>query len=390
MSSKVRRVAILGVGLTRFGVRSESLSALVAQACEAALADGGVDRAEVEAFYLGNFAAESFTGQSHLAPYAARALGLRPVPCTRVEGACASGGLALRQGVLAVASGAHDLVLVAGAEKMTSVDTRQATHILSCAGDWEVEVNAGATFPALFALIARRYLHQFDAPREALAAVAVKNQANGLLNPNAHLRKPLTLEQALGGRPVAEPLGVYDCSLISDGAAACVLCPWERARAYRDGAVEVLASSQASDALALEEKAEITRLDATVEAGRRAFDAAGLSPSDVDLAEVHDCFTIAEILAVEDLGFFPKGAGFRAALEGWTSREGRLPVNTSGGLKAKGHPVGATGLAQVHELVVQLRGEAGERQVGGAEVGLAQNLGGSGATCVVHILGPPR
>ena len=294
----------------------------------------------------------------------------------------------MRQGVSAVASGEADFVLVAGVEKMTAAETEETTSILASAGDVSVEGRVGATFPALFALIAQRHMHDYGTTREAMAQVAVKNHAHGLKNPNAHMRKKITVAQVLDSRPVAEPLGLLDCSLISDGAAAAVLCPSEVARDIHPKPVRVLASCQASDSPALADKRDITRFEATSRAAELAFGQSGLDREDVDLAEVHDCFTIAEIMALEDLGFFRKGEGVRGAAEGITALGGTMPVNTSGGLKAKGHPVGATGVAQVHELTVQLRGEAGERQVPGAEVGLAHNLGGSGATCVVHILAP--
>jgi len=217
--------------------------------------------------------------------------------------------------------------------------------------------------------------------------VAVKNHAHGRLNPNAHMQKDVTLPQVMDARLVADPLGLFDCSLISDGAAAVVLCPSETASAHHEKPVEVLASAQASDSPALSDKRDITTFYATQKAGEEAFSQAGLSREDVDLAEIHDCFTMAEIIALEDLGFFARGEGGRGAVEGMTKLGGAMPVNTSGGLKSKGHPVGATGVAQIHELTLQLRGEAGARQVPGAEVGLAHNLGGSGATCAVHILG---
>ncbi len=383
----MRGVSIIGVGITPFGVRSESLVALGAIACRDALEDAGLGPERIEAFFLGNFAGQAFTGQNHIAPMVAHAAGLGAVPCTRLEGACASGGLAMRQGVLAVASGQVDFVLIAGVEKMTCAETDQTASILAAAGDVAVEASVGSTFPALFGLIARRHMHEHGTTREEIAHVAVKNHAHGKLNPNAHMQKDVTLPQVMDAKPVAEPLGLFDCSLISDGAAAVVLCPSELASAHHEKPVEVLASAQASDSPALSDKRDITSFHATQKAGEAAFSQAGLSREDVDLAEIHDCFTMAEIIALEDLGFFAKGEGGRGAVEGMTKLGGAMPVNTSGGLKSKGHPVGATGVAQIHELTLQLRGEAGARQVPGAEVGLAHNLGGSGATCAVHILG---
>ena len=382
----MREVTIIGAGVTPFGVREEGLAALGAAACRSALADAGLAPDRVEAFFLGNFAGQAFVGQSHAAPLVAHAAGLGAIPCTRVEGACASGGLAMRQGVLAVASGQADFVLVAGVEKMTSAPAEETAAILAAAGDVSVEARAGSTFPALFGLIARRHMHEHGTTREEIARVAVKNHAHGRLNPNAHVRREVSLAQVLDARPVAEPLGLFDCSLISDGAAAVALCPTEMASDRHEKPVRVLASTQASDSPALSDKRDITSFPATERAGEEAFARARLSREDVDLAEIHDCFTVAEIVALEDLGFFARGEGGRGASEGATRLGGALPVNASGGLKAKGHPVGATGVAQIHELALQLRGEAGARQVPGAEVGLAHNLGGSGATCAVHIL----
>lgn len=383
----MRSVSVVGVGIAQFGVRQEGLSALVAEAGRASLADAGVSPGEIEAFYLGNYAGDAFVHQNHLAPWCAGALGFEGIPCTRIEGACASSGLAFFQGVQAIASGAHDFVMVAGGEKMTATPLAETTEYLSAAGQWEEEVLSGATFPGLFALVARRHMHQYGTPREAMAEVAVKNHRNALHNPNAHFRKEITREDVLGARPIAEPLGLYDCSPVSDGAAALILCSADRAGDCKGAPVDVLGQGQASDRMTLDAKADITRFAATERAGRKAFSMAGLTPEDIDVIEVHDCFTIAEITAFEDLGFVEKGEGGPATLEGYTAMGGPKPVNASGGLKAKGHPVGATGAAQVAEIVTQLRGLAGDRQVAGAEVGLAHNLGGSGATCVVTILG---
>ena len=380
------KVSVIGIGIARFGVRPEGLAALVAEAGRAALADAGVSPGGIEAFYLGNYAGDVFVHQNHLAPWCAGALGLEGLPCTRVEGACASSGLAFIQGVQAIVSGAHDLVMVAGGEKMTETPVAETTEVLSAAAEWE-EVLAGATFPALFALVARRHMHQYGTPREAMAEVAVKNHGNALHNPNAHFRKPITREDVLNARPVADPLGLFDCSPVSDGAAALILCSADRAADFKSAPVDVLGYGQASDHMTLHAKADVTRFPATERAGRRAFAMAGLTPDDIDVIEVHDCFTIAEITAIEDLGFVEKGGGGPATLEGYTALGGPKPVNSSGGLKAKGHPVGATGAAQIAEIVTQLRGLAGERQAADAEVGLAHNLGGSGATCAVTILG---
>ena len=384
----MRPVALIGIGKTAFGAfAGRSLSSLAAEAIGLALKDASAERASVEAFYLGNFAGPSFTGQNHLAPYVAAAAGLTAIPCTRFENACASGGSAFFHAWQGVASGLYDCVVAAGVEKMTSRNTAQVTEILAGAGDMAGEGRAGATFPALFAMIARRHMFEFGTTRDHLAAVSVKNHANGARNPLAHMRKTITMEQALAGKPVADPLTVYDCSLISDGAAAVVMVPVSQAGRFRgSGFARVLAAAQTSDSVALDSKADITTFRAVRRAAEKAYEQAGLGPGEIDLAELHDCFTIAEIVASEDLGFVSKGDGGRFAAAGCSAINGAKPINTSGGLKSKGHPVGATGVGQLCDLVQQLRGEAGERQVLKHRIGLAQNLGGSGASCVVTIL----
>lgn len=383
----MRPVAVIGIGKTPFGAFPErGLRSLAVESGQKALADAGIGPEQVEAFYLGNFAGPSFVGQSHLAPYVAGAMGITGVPCTRVEAACASSGSAFFHGVSAVGAGLYDFVLVSGVEKMTSQDTPRVAEILAMAGECESEGKAGATFPALFAMIANRHMYQYGTTREHLAAVAVKNHANGALNPDAHMKKVITIEQALAGKPIADPLTVYDCSLVSDGAASVVLCPLERARELVGKPVRVKGIAQTSDYVALDQKHDITTFCAVKGAAEKAYRMAGLGPDDIDLAEVHDCFTIAEIVAVEDLGFTTKGRGGFWTAEGHSALHGDLPVNTSGGLKSKGHPVGATGVAQICDVTLQLRGEAGARQVAHHDIGLAQNLGGSGASCVVTIL----
>ena len=379
---------MIGIGKTAFGAFADrDLRSLAVEAGEKCLADGNVKPSQVEAYYLGNFAGPSFVGQNHLAPYIAGAMGISGVPCTRFEAACASSGSAFYHAVSSVAAGLNDIVLVAGVEKMTSQTTPRVTEILAGAGDTCGEVRAGATFPALFAMIARRHMYQYGTTREQMAAVAVKNHENGAKNPLAHMRKVITMEQALNGKPISEPLTVYDCSLISDGAAAVLIAPLERAAEFTGKPVKVLGIAQTSDYVALDQKDDITTLGAVVSAARKAYKMAGVTAQDIEFAEVHDCFTIAEILATEDLGFVKKGEGGPYALAGHTRLTGERPINTSGGLKSKGHPVGATGAGQICDLVMQLRGEAGERQLARHSLGLAQNLGGSGATAVVTILG---
>jgi len=383
----MRSVAVVGIGKTAFGAFPDrDLRSLAVEAGEKCLADAHVTPSKVEAFYLGNFAGPSFVGQNHLAPYIAGAMGITGVPCTRFEAACASSGSAFYHAVASVAAGLNDVVLVSGVEKMTSQTTPRVTEILAAAGDTAGEVRVGATFPALFAMIARRHMYQYGTTREQMAAVAVKNHANGAKNPLAHMRKVVTMEQALAGKPIAEPLTVYDCSLISDGAAAVLIAPLERAAEFTDKPVRVLGVAQRSDHVALDAKEDITTFRAVRTAAEKAYKMAGVSANDIQFAELHDCFTIAEIVAAEDLGFVKKGEGGPYALEGRTCLRGERPVNTSGGLKSKGHPVGATGVGQICDVAMQIRGEAGARQLERNALGLAENLGGSGATAVVTIL----
>lgn len=384
----MRPVAVIGAGKTSFGAFPDrDLRSLAVEAGQKCLNNANVAPAQVQAFFLGNFAGPAFAGQNHLAPYVSTALGITGVPATRIEAACASSGSAFFHGFSAVASGMYDFVLVAGVEKMTNQPTPRVTEILASAGDCSGEIRAGSTFASLFAMIARRHMHEFGTRREHLAAVAVKNHAAGALNPEAHMRKTITLEQALNGKPIADPLNLYDCSLISDGAAAVLLAPADRARDFTLKPVRVLGIAQSSDYVALDQKEDITTFPAVRAASRQAYERAGVGPRDIQFAELHDCFTIAEIIAMEDLGFTERGQGGPYAASGATSLQGERPVNASGGLKSKGHPVGATGVAQICDLVQQIRCEAGPRQLKRHSLGLAQNLGGSGATCVVSILG---
>jgi acetyl-CoA C-acetyltransferase len=374
--------------MTRFGEAwNKSFREIGLEAGIAAINDAGITGADVEALYVGNMSSGRFVRQEHVAPIIAESAGLlgKHIPATRVEGADAAGGLALRQGFMDVASGMHDIVVVGGAEKMTDVDDEEVIAIQSMTADQEWEAFFGATYASLFALAARRHMHDYGTTKEQLAHVAVKNHRHGALNPLAQFRSEVKLETVVGAEMVADPLGVFDCAPTSDGAAAIVLAPLDMALSSGNMAVEIVGSGQATDAIALHSRRDLCTFDATVHAARRAYEMAGLSPKDVDVAEVHDCFTISEILAVEDLGFIPKGQGGIAAEQGLTALGGEIPVNTSGGLKARGHPIGATGIAQSVEVVAQLRGKAEKRQVKGATVGLTHNLGGTGGTAVVHL-----
>jgi acetyl-CoA C-acetyltransferase len=385
----MREVAIVGIGCTKFGeMWDKSFRDLFIEAGLMALADARVSGAQIEALYGGNMSSGIFLEQEHVGALIADYSGLTAnnVPSTRVEAACASGGLALRSGVIAVASGYHDVVISAGIEKMTDIGAEKAMDALAAAADREWEAAVGATFPGLYAMMARAHMHEFGTTREQLAQVAVKNHYNGSMNPRAQFRNRITIETVINSPLVADPLRLFDCSPITDGAAAVVLVPAARAKEFTDTPIYIKAAAQASDSISLHDRRSLTSIDATTVAADRAFKMTKLQRSKIDVAEVHDCFTIAEIMAIEDLGFFEKGAGGPATIAGETAIGGKIPINTSGGLKACGHPVGATGVKQAVEIVEQLRGDAGKRQVDGAEVGLTHNVGGTGGTVVVHIL----
>ncbi len=383
----MREVAVVGVGMTEFGeLWSDSLRTIWAKAAVAALADAGID--QVDMITVGCMSPGLFTGQEHLASLLADELGMAGVPAARVESACASGGLALRMGFAEVAAGLSDTVLVTGVEKMTDVDGADATYALGTASDQEWEGFHGITFPGLYAMLARAHMQRFGTTVEQLAAVAVKNHANGLLNPHAQYHLKLTIDDVLNSTMVADPLHLFDCSPVTDGAAAVVLTTVENAKKLggKRPVVKITGSGLATDTITLANREDLTELKAVRLAAERAYAMAGRTPKDLHVVEVHDCFTIAEIMATEALGLFDPGSGAAAAADGLTGLQGKIPVNTSGGLKSKGHPVGATGVAQAAEIVTQLRGEAGQRQVEGATVGLAQNMGGSGGSSIVHIM----
>ena len=385
----MRDVAVIGVGLTKFGeLWDKSFRQLIAEAGSKAILDAGISGKDINALYVGSMSSGRFIGQEHIGALVADCSGFSylHIPSTRVEGACASGALAVRQGYLSIASGVNDIVVIGGIEKMNDVGGVSATETLATAADQEWEAFFGATFPGLYAMIATRHMHEYGTTKEQLAQVAVKNHANGALNPHAQYRKEITLEQALNSTMVAYPLGLMDCSPVTDGAASVVLCAAEKAKEYTSKPVKIIGSGQGSDTLALHSRRDICTLDATVHAAKMAYKQANLTAKNINVAEVHDCFTIAEICAIEDLGFVKKGEGGKAVENKITTLDGEIPVNTSGGLKSKGHPVGATGVAQIVEITQQLRGQADKRQVKDARIGLAHNIGGSGATCVVNIL----
>jgi len=385
----MRDVTVIGVGLTKFGeLWDKSFRNLISEAGAKAIIDAGISGKEIDALYVGSMSGGRFVGQEHVGALVADASGFAHmhIPSIRVESACASGGLAIRQGYLSVASGINDVVVVGGVEKMTDVVGKEATDILATGLDQEWEAFFGATFSGEYAMIATRHMYEYGTTREQLAQIAVKNHENGALNPFAQFKRPMALENILNAPIEAYPLGMLDCSPVSDGAAAVILCVADKAKAYTGKPVKIIGTGQASDTLALHGRRDICTFDSTVNAAKKAYEQAKIKPNDIDVAEVHDCFTIAEILAIEDLGFVKKGEGGKAIDNKITTIDGQIPVNTSGGLKAKGHPVGATGVSQIAEIVMQLRGEADQRQVKDAKIGLAHNVGAVGASCVVNIL----
>ena len=411
-----RPVSIVGAGMSQFGAfRDKTVRDLFVEAFQDLLEhlDHGIDVEDIECGFIGNYSSDLFEGQGHTAPILADWLGMTPVPITRIENACASSGSAFREGITAIASGMYDVVLVGGVEKMTGLPTEGVTDVLASAADGLYEVPAGLTFPGIYGALAKAHMDRYETNLSHFLKVGIKNHKNGALNPKAQFnsslmdmmeRRKARAEQR--GEPVpawqdemdflndpqanpwiAWPLRLYDCAPITDGASCVLLVASEIAGNFTDKPVHIAGTGQASGR-PLHDADELTSLSAAREAAAQAYAMAGVTPNDIQVAEVHDCFTIAEIIATEDLGFFEPGEGPRAVDEGRTTRNGDRPINTSGGLKAKGHPVGASGVAQIIETFHQLRGEAGARQVPNAnlELGLTHNVGGTGGTCVVNIL----
>lgn len=379
--------AIVGAGCTRFGDRLDAgLKELFVEAWREAVGsvDKGLDPKRVREGFIGSMSSSGHQ-IANLAGSLMEQVGLRGLPAVKVENACASGSYALRMGLHALAAGA-DLVLVGGVEKMREVSGWDSRRWLGVGGDTENERFHGLTFPGVFALMARRHMEEFGTKPEHFAAAAVKNHANAAENPKAALRNKITVEDALRAPRVAAPLGLYDCCPAADGAAALLVCRPELAKEFTDTPVYVAGQGAATDTLAFVHRKSVTTLEATVAASREAYRQAGTSAKEVDLAEVHDCFTPSEIVACEDLGFCEKGQGGPYVASGATALDGDVPVNASGGLKAKGHPIGATGVGQLYEVWTQLRGAAGKRQVKGAEIGLTHNMGGFGVACAVTVL----
>jgi len=381
----MRDVAVIGVGMQKWGeLWEKSTRDIFVESALLAMDDAGVDR--LEAMYIGSMSPGVFTSQEHLGSVMADYLGQLSIPATRVESACASGGLAFRMAFMDVASGMHDIVLAGGVEKMTDISGGEATHGLATAADMKWEGVHGVTFPGLYAMMAVAHMDKYGTTREQLAAVAVKNHHNGSMNPRAQFRMEVTVEGVINSVKVADPLNILDCSPITDGAAAAILVPADMVKKFKKPGVKVIGTGHATDTIALHDREDLTTLSAVSAAAEQAYGMSGKDAKDIDFAEVHDCFTIAEIIVSESLGLFERGRGGPAAEAGETSLEGRIPINPSGGLKSKGHPVGATGAAQIVEITEQLRGQAGGRQVKNARLGLAQNMGGSGGSSVVHLL----
>jgi len=380
-------VSIVSAGMSKFGKRDGlyGRELFVEAASEAYGRCPNLDpKKDIKALFVGMMG-EAYEHQGHAGPTIADWIGLSPVPAFRTEGACGSSATAIRCGIFAVLSGLADVVMVGGVEKMTHRVTADVTEYLAMASDYFFEQLNGLTFPGLFAMVATAHMHKYGTTQEQMAMVAVKNHCYGAMNPKAHIQKEITLEQAMSSKMVAWPLKLYDCSLITDGASCIIITKPELAKKYTDTPVHIIGSGQASDTIGLFERNNLTSLNAGKVAAQEAYRMAGISPIDIDTAEVHDCFTIAEIVAYEDLGFCKTGEGGRFIEEGQSKIGGKVAVCTSGGLKSKGHPVGATGTAQAYEIYLQLTEQAGKRQVKDAEIGLTHNIGGLGGTGVVNI-----
>jgi len=382
----MRDVAIIGIGMTKFGeLWEKSLRDIAVEAALKCMKDAGTKR--IDSITIGCMSSGLFNGQEHLASMISDYLGNKHTPATRVESACASGGLAVRTAFMEVASGMSEYALAIGVEKMNDVSGDKATEALATAADGDYEAFHGINFPGLYALMAKAHMHKYGTTRDQLSQVAVKNHHNGSLNPHAQFPMEITKNTVTGSARVADPLYLFDCSPVTDGGAAVLLTTVEEARKLGKQPIVVISGiGVATDTIQLCQRKDILTLEAVKLAGERALKMAGKTIRDIDFAEVHDCFTIAEIMVMEALGIVEPGQGGPATESGLTALDGKFPINPSGGLKSKGHPVGATGVAQICEAVTQLRGEAGKRQINNAKTALTQNMGGSGGSCVIHIL----
>lgn len=382
----MKDIAIVGAGNTPIGeLYDYSLRELTDEAISKALRSANIDPKEIGATFVGSMSSGLFNQQEHISALIGPHSGVY-APALRVESACASGSSALRVAIMAIKAGFYDTALVVGVEKMTDlIDIGDVTTALGTASDGEWELGIGATFPALFALMMRAHMHQYNSTLEQFACVAVKNHQNGALNPDAQFQSPIKMETVMNSRIIADPVRLFDCSPVSDGAAAVIITKKDVAKNYTDDPVYIIGSGAGTDHIALHQRESLTSLRSTKTAAQTAFKMAGIEAKDINLMEVHDCFTIAEVMALEDLGLCKIGEGGKFTLEGQTALNSKISVNPSGGLKSKGHPVGATGIYQVIEMFHQLRNEAGKRQVSNNKIGVTQNIGGSGATCVVNV-----
>ena len=378
------KVCVLGAGSTKYGKLEDSISDITLQASVGAIESAGIKSKDIKAGYISNVFGVA-DKQVHLGPVVMSNLGISDRPSLSIESACGSGSVSFREAYANVAAGFYDVALVTGVEKVTHTGTEWTTTYFSYCSDFFYEGQAGASFPGLFASMARAYINEFNATEEDFAQVAVKNHDNGLLNPKAHLRKKITVDDVMSSAVVASPLKLYDCCPFSDGASAVILCNEKFAKDHGADYIEVLGSGRGGSPAALQGREHLTTIPSTKIASEAAYKMAGITPKDVDFAEVHDCFTIAEVVDSEDIGFFEKGKGIEAVREGKTKLNGEISINPSGGLKSKGHPIGATGVGQVAEVFDQLTGKAGERTVKNAKIGLTQNFGATGASCAVHI-----
>ncbi|MCC6039510.1 MAG: thiolase domain-containing protein [Thermofilum sp.] len=384
----MRRVFIAGVGATRVDEHwDKSLRDLMRESSLKAIQDSGLSKKDIEAIYVGNMSSGFLQGQEHLGSLLATWIGVPGVAAAKVEAACASGGAALHQAYLAVRSGVYDCVLVVGVEKMTDAYTGDVTDALVMAEDQEYVAFTGLSFVALNAFVYRYYMKKYGVRQEDIAYFAVHDHKYAVNNPLAQYPRPITLDEVMKSPLVADPIHLLESAPIGDGSAALVLCSEEKLKALgKDVHLEIAGSAVATDVFSLHERADPTTLLATVKAARKAFSMASIEPKDVDVLEVHDAFTVLGVIHLEDMGFAKKGEGWRLLKEGQLEKDGDLPTNTMGGLKARGHPVGATGIYQVYEITLQLRGEAGKNQVPDPEVGVAQNVGGVGGTVAVHVV----
>ena len=380
----MENVCILGAGSTKYGKLNESIIEIALSASVDAIESAGISPNDIQAGYISNVFGVA-DKQVHIAPVIMSNLGISHVPGLTIESACGSGSVMFREAFANIRAGFYNCVLALGVEKITHTGTTQSTTLFSYCSDFFYEGGNGASFPGLFASIARAYMTKYKADEEDLAHVAVKNHENGLLNPKAHVRKRITVEDVLKSPVVASPLKLYDCCPFSDGASAVILCSEDFAKKSGKPYIQVVGSGRGGSPAAVQGREDISTIPATVIAANQAYKMAGITAKDVDFAEVHDCFTIAEIIDVEDLGFFQKGKAAREIREGSTSRKGKIPINPSGGLKSKGHPIGATGIGQIVEVFEQFSGLAGERTIKGAEIALTHNFGATGASAAVHI-----